>query len=265
MRTMIVALILAVFAPFWGCGSLLRIERSAPVCLPPPPRPAPELEESIRCQAAYVGDVLDGVLAAGAEAGSAAVERASRASSVVQSYLGLPVRRIPVLLESAADVDVPLPFVNPDFDTALDRTLEALRAYRNAAARHSAEMDRLRAEAGTTPTRTEVGSGWLGWVAGLGWAVLPLGAVAMLILVPNEVLVLVARTLVNALRGLLKEVLLRATGALEQVLEGVQRGREQMPDEAREQLDAQLLEATSPATRKTVALIKEDIREPGET
>ncbi|MFW6189909.1 MAG: hypothetical protein ACOC7T_05700 [Planctomycetota bacterium] len=239
-----------------GCGSLLEITRTAPTPIPLEPRPTPELRENVSRQTAYAGDVLSRVKAAGAEAGNAAVRQAERAARFVESAVGAPVHRIEV---EADQWGRPLPA--PDYEKVLKHARDRLAEAREAWSRYRRSLDAARAEQMGRKSRTEVSSGWLRWLAGLGWTGVLLGAALVVFLVPNRVLVLLARSAVDALRAVLKEAVLRATATLEQVVEGVQRAKGRLDRRSADALREELRRTTTPAARRSIARVKEDVKD----
>jgi len=239
-----------------GCGSLLEITRAAPTPIPLEPRPAPELRESVSRQTAYAGDVLARVKVAGVGAGNVAVGQAQRAARFVESAVGAPVRRLQV---RADELGRPLP--TPDYDKLLRQAENALSEARNAWSRYRESLDRTRTEQMGGERSTEVSSGWLGWLTGLGWTGVLLGMALVVFLVPNQVLVLLARSAVDALRALLRELILHAGDTLKQVVEGVQRAKGEMDHRNADVLREELRRATTPAARRAIARIKEEVKD----
>ncbi len=256
LRPVRVLLLLWLALPAAGCGSLVQVTRTEPTPIPLEPRPAPELRESLSRQAAYARDVLARVRAAGAEAGSAAVAQAERAARFVETALGAPARRLEVEEDESGR---PLPA--PQHDRTLRHAERQLAGQREARARYLQSLDRARAEQMGLRRGTEVSSGWLRRLTGLGGTGLLLAAALLVFLVPNQVLVLLIRSAVGAARAVLGELALRATGALNQVVEGVQRAKGRMDPGSVQTLHEELNRTTSPTARRCIARIKEDVKD----
>ncbi|MFO7957217.1 MAG: hypothetical protein R6X33_08950 [Candidatus Brocadiia bacterium] len=257
LRLRVKALLLACLSlAAFGCGSLLEITRTAPTPIPLEPRTTPELRESVSRQTAYAGDVLARVKAAGAEAGNSAVRQAEQAARFVESAVGAPVHRIEVGVDESGR---PLPA--PDYKEVLEQAQTVLAEARQAWSRYRRSLDAARAEQMGRKSRTEVSSGWLRWLSGLGWTGVLLGAALVTFLVPNRVLVLLARSAVETLRAVLREAALRATGTLEQVVEGVQRAKGRMDPRSTDALRKELRRTTTPESRRAIAHMKEKVKD----
>ena len=249
-----------------GCGSLLHVTSREPAPIPVEPRPSAELAETISEQAAYAADVLGRVLARGAQAGNAAVEQATRAARLVESYLGSPARRLALPPAQAGrgtqPEQEPGAGLAPcaDFERAYRAAEKALLAYRKDLAAHARDLDARRNEQMGVPRETRISSGWLAWLSALG----PVGIIALAALA----LALGGRPALALLRsawGLLKSVsawlFTRSARALDDVVEGIERAKARMPDEAAEALREELLAVTTPETRATIDRAKVGIKE----
>jgi ABC-type multidrug transport system fused ATPase/permease subunit len=268
-RLLIVLVIMAMWAAFIavmalsaGCGSLLKIEKTEKTPIPLEPRPAPDMEEAARQQAAYAADVLAAVYALGARARDAAVDQAHRAAAFVESFLGGPQARLAVQVAAPIAADgSPSLAPNGGFEAALKRAESALQKYRKAIAAHAAELDRLRSQQMGMSAGTSITSPWLSWIGSLGWAAVPLALLVLFLIAPKQAVWGLICAVWNALKAIVGELVLRATRGLQQVVEGIEKAKAKMDPASLDVLKQELVASTTPATRKAIAVIQETVKD----
>ncbi len=240
-----------------GCGLFGDGVKQDPI--PLDPRPPVDLREDISRQAAYAADVLDAVEVLGAEPASEAVAQAADSADLVESYLGPPIERIPVAVETpGTGPDARRLGPCPVHERYLERAREALELWREAQAEHEEDLDDLREE------QMERGGGGRPWfislLLGLGWWLLPLAVLGLLVLLPEQVVGKIVGGVIDAVRAVVGEIVLRATHTLAHVVEGVQRAKGEMEPEQLDVLRQKLTDSTTLADKERIALIKERVK-----